>query len=128
MSFERKKRKLEASAAQEPKSEAAKPVEAEEEEDAVAPEAAPAFDPAHPMAAKAAQVMASSMPEAQKQKYLRDLGVVQGASDTGKVPFNVYARVRKVAKDRLKAMEVYPKAKEVRLATIEAWDEIFKAF
>lgn len=67
----------------------------------------------------------SQMPEAQKAEYIRSLKPkveVQG------IPFSVYAKVRKIEKSRLKAMLAYPKAKDVRLASLEDWDEIFKNF
>ena len=119
MSFQRKSKKSEASG-----SEMKEELKSKVDEMPVSL----AFDTSHPMAAKAKAIMESSMPEAQKQKYLADIGMVKTVSDNGKVPFNVYARLRKVPKDRLKAMEVYPKAVSVRLASIDEWDEIFKAF
>jgi len=81
-----------------------------------------------PMEKKAEAILNSSMPEAQKQAYLREIGYHKESSDEGKVPLHVYVTVKKVAKHKHGAMQVYPKAQGVRLASIEEWDEIFKDF
>lgn len=80
------------------------------------------------VSAKAEAIIKSAMPEDQKMRYLMEIGAIKKVSDDGKIPFNVYAKIRKVAKDRLRAMEVYPKAKNVRLAMLAEWDDIFKDF
>ena len=77
---------------------------------------------------KAEVIRSSSMPEAQKESYLRKIGALAPDSNAGKVPFHVYAKLRKTERDRINAMRVYPKASLVRLATLKEWDEIFKDF
>lgn len=77
---------------------------------------------------KVKAIMESAMPDAQKQEYLREIGAIKGESDEGKIPFNVYAKLRKVSKDTHVAMMRYPKAKVIRLASLDEWDEIFKNF
>jgi len=78
--------------------------------------------------AKVKAIMESAMPESQKQEYLRQIGAITPASDEGKIPYNVYAKVRRVPRESHNAMMVYPKAKNVRLASLGEWDEIFKDF
>lgn len=77
---------------------------------------------------KAKAIMDSKMPEEQKQAYLKSIGWTKEPSHHGKVTFATYAKIRKVAKDRLSALSHYPQAKSVRLATLEEWDNIFKNF
>jgi hypothetical protein len=77
---------------------------------------------------KAEAIMASSMPESQKKEYLKQIGAVAEPSDAGKVPFHIFAKVKKVPPSRHKAMLVYPKARGISLATIEEWEQIFKSF
>ena len=77
---------------------------------------------------KAQAILDSKMPEEQKQAYLKQIGWITPASDEGKVTFATYAKVRKISKDRMSALSHYPKAKSVRLATLEDWDNIFKNF
>lgn len=77
---------------------------------------------------KAQAIMDSKMPEEQKQAYLKSIGWTKEPSHHGKVTFMTYAKIRKVAKDRLSALSHYPQAKSVRLATLEEWDNIFKNF
>jgi hypothetical protein len=67
------------------------------------------------------------MPEKQKREYIAKLqGKVEDSSD--KVPFHVYARIRKHDQHLHKAMQAYPAAKNIRLASLSQWDEIFKNF
>lgn len=73
-------------------------------------------------------IMNSSMPEEQKQAYLREIGVATKESMVGKVGLDVYFTAKKVDKMLHGAMRVYPGAKDIRLATIEEWDGIFKDF
>jgi hypothetical protein len=69
----------------------------------------------------------SKMPEKQKREYIAKLqGKVEDSSD--KVPFHVYARIRKHDQHLHKAMQAYPAAKNIRLASLSQWDEIFKNF
>lgn len=77
---------------------------------------------------KAKIIMDSKMPEEQKTAYLKQIGWIKEPSDKGKVTFATYAKVRKIEKDRQSALAHYPKAKNVRLATLEEWDNIFKNF
>jgi|GEM_PF-5792902 len=78
---------------------------------------------------KADVIRASSLPEHQKDKYLRDIGEIKGEEhDPSKVSFEVYAAVRKIKPGRHKAMLVYPGAKGKKQATLTEWDQIFKNF
>jgi hypothetical protein len=72
-------------------------------------------------------IKASKMPEWQKKQLIEQL---QGKADDlkGKIPFSVYARVKKLSSGVQKAMLAYPEAKKVSLATVEEWDLIFKNF
>lgn len=81
----------------------------------------------NPTEAKIKRIMDSKMPEAQKQACLREL-MPKGKAKMEGMPFNVYARIKKIPKTKHKAMQSYPKAKNVSLATIEKWDEIFTDF
>lgn len=73
-------------------------------------------------------IVESKMPEEQKQAYLKQIGAVREESYEGKVSFGVYAKAKKIEVGRHLAMKAYPKAKSVRLATLDEWDEIFKEF
>lgn len=77
---------------------------------------------------KVKAIMDSAMPEEQKQAYLREIGVTSKESLAGKVGLDVYFTAKKVDRMRHGAMRVYPGAKNVKLATIEEWDGIFKDF
>lgn len=81
------------------------------------------FDPEQ----KAKVIMDSRLPESEKAKYLDRLGLTQVEEKIG-VPFNVYARLKKIPAGLQNAMLAYPKAKGVESATQKQWDEIFKEF
>ena len=70
----------------------------------------------------------SQMPEEQKIALLKEIGAIKEESTDGKIPFIIYAKVKKIGTDRHKAMLAYPEATGVSLASIEEWDEIFKNF
>lgn len=84
--------------------------------------AAPQFD----LQAKIESIVKSEMPEAQKQAYLRELGVVEEAIEG--IAFNVYAALKKIPAWKHQAMKLYPKAVGVESVSLQAWDEIFKDF
>lgn len=92
----------------------------------VVPEPVPASPGGLDLQKKIADIEASSLPESQKREYLKSLGV--GVEKESGVPFSVYAKARKIEASRQKAMLAYPKAKGVRLASLQKWDEIFKDF
>lgn len=75
---------------------------------------------------KVAEIEASNLPDSQKVEYLKSLGI--GVVKESGVTFSVYAKVRKIEQSRHSAMLAFPKAKGIRLASIEKWDEIFKEF
>ena len=77
---------------------------------------------------KAKAILDSSMPEEQKTAYLKQIGWIVAPSSDGKVTFATYAKVRGIEKGRQSALMAYPKAKNIRLAALEEWDEIFKKF
>lgn len=77
---------------------------------------------------KIAAVNESAMPEAQKIALLKKIGAIKEDSTDGKVPFIIYAKIKKISVDQHKAMLAYPKAKGVSLAPINQWEEIFKEF
>jgi len=77
--------------------------------------------------AKADLINASKMPEKQKMACLEQIGVINKAKPNG-IPFNIYARIRKIPMSMHGAMKVYPKAKGVKLAKIDQWDCIFENF
>jgi len=72
-------------------------------------------------------IKSSKMPIWQKKALIEEL---EGKSEKldGKVPFAVYARIKKLGSTMQKAMLAYPGAKNVSLATVEEWDLIFKNF
>ena len=80
------------------------------------------------MTKKAQTIIDSKMPESQKQIYLKEIGAIKEESYEGKVSFGVYAKAKNIEIGRHLAMKAYPKAKQVRLATLAEWDEIFKEF
>jgi hypothetical protein len=90
-------------------------------------ESQPASEKATPMEQKIKSIVDSKMPESQKQEYLKSLNP-EIDSGEGKMPFHIYARIRKIVPSMHKAYMVYPKAKAVKMATLEQWDEIFKEF
>jgi hypothetical protein len=69
----------------------------------------------------------SKMPEEQKKAMLKELGVLCEAKKEG-VPFSVFAKIKKIPKTMHKAMQLYPKAKNVSLASLQEWESIFKDF
>lgn len=72
-------------------------------------------------------IKASKMPDWQKKQLIDKLE--DKAEDLeGKIPFNVYAKIKKLGGTMQKAMTAYPEAKKISLATIEEWDLIFKNF
>lgn len=75
---------------------------------------------------KIAAIEASDLPDSQKKEYLKSLGI--GVVKESGVTFSVYAKVRKIEPSRHSAMLAFPKAKGIRLASLEKWDEIFKEF
>lgn len=75
---------------------------------------------------KVAAIEASDLPDSQKKEYLKSLGI--GVVKESGVTFSVYAKVRKIEPSRHSAMLAFPKAKGIRLASLEKWDEIFKEF
>jgi hypothetical protein len=75
---------------------------------------------------KIAAIEASNLPDSQKAEYLKSLGI--GVVKESGVTFSVYAKVRKIEQSRHSAMLAFPKAKGIRLASLEKWDEIFKEF
>jgi hypothetical protein len=75
---------------------------------------------------KVAAIEASNLPDSQKAEYLKSLGI--GVVKEDGVTFSVYAKVRKIEHSRHSAMLAFPKAKGIRLASLEKWDEIFKEF
>jgi len=80
---------------------------------------------------KAKQILESNMSEDEKEKYLRRLGLKadSGEKQEGKlIPFPIYAKIRKIKPELHKAMQVYPKAKGLKGASLAEWDEIFKSF
>jgi hypothetical protein len=77
---------------------------------------------------KIAAINASAMPEAQKDALLKEIGAIKPEVLKGQVPFSIYAKIRKIKADKHQAYLAYPKAKSVRLASLEDWDEIFKGF
>lgn len=76
---------------------------------------------------KEAAIRESKMPEDQKNALLKKIGLSAEKEAEG-VEFAVYAKIRKISKEQIKAMSVYPAAKKIRLATFKEWDEIFKNF
>jgi hypothetical protein len=72
-------------------------------------------------------IKASKMPEWQKKQLLEQL---EGKKEDlgGKIPFSIYAKIKKLSSGVQKAMVAYPEAKKVSLATVEEWDLIFKNF
>lgn len=80
-----------------------------------------------PVEAKIKAIRESAMPEAQKQAYIDELSPKGKVAVSG-IPFNVYAKLKNIPKTLHKAMQTYPKAKNVSLATYENWEEIFKDF
>jgi hypothetical protein len=93
-----------------------------QEPEMVEPVAIPGLD----LEKKIAAIEASALPDSQKREYLKSLGI--GVEKESGVPFSVYCKARKIEASRHAAMLAFPKAKGVRLASLEKWDEIFKDF
>lgn len=72
-------------------------------------------------------IKASKMPDWQKKELIDKLED-NGEELEGKIPFSIYARIKKLNTTMQKAMLAYPDAKKISLATIEEWDLIFKNF
>lgn len=84
-----------------------------------------------PLMLKIKSIKESKMPEEQKESMLKELGVVTGAIPEASIqgiPFDVFAQIKKIPKTMQKAMQLYPKAKNVSLASLEEWESIFKDF
>lgn len=76
---------------------------------------------------KVRAIRESKMPIEQQEALLKDMGVKVDAAPQG-VPFSVYAQIKRIPKTMHKAMQLYPKAKNVSLASLEEWESIFKDF
>ena len=76
---------------------------------------------------KIERIKASKMPSWQKKQLIERLQGVPEDSK-GKIPFSVYAKIKKLPSGMQKAMLAYPEARKVSLATVEEWDLIFKNF
>lgn len=76
---------------------------------------------------KIESIKASKMPDWQKKELLDKLEP-KAESLEGKIPFAIYAKIKKLGSSMQKAMQAYPEAKKVSLATLKEWDEIFKNF
>lgn len=92
------------------------------------PAPAPAVKESSWLEKKIKAINESAMPDSQKKALLKEIGAVSVESMEGKIPFAVYARVRKIEIGRQKAMLAYPKAKATSVASLEEWDMIFKEF
>lgn len=78
---------------------------------------------------KVEAVMASKMPEAQKERYVRNLrGAAPDPNSADRMPFDVYANIKGIKQSVRVGMLAYPKAKGVKAATVAEWDEIFQGF
>ncbi len=76
---------------------------------------------------KTKAIRESKMPEDQQKEMLKEIGVLCEARQEG-IPFTVYAKIKKIPKTMHKAMQLYPKAKNVSLASLQEWEIIFKDF
>ena len=76
--------------------------------------------------AKKAAILASLLPDAQKQEYLSRLSPETHVAN--KISFDVYVRIRKIPKYLHAGMLASPKARGVVSATRKEWDSIFKGF
>lgn len=78
---------------------------------------------------KADAIRESKLPDSEKEKYLRQIGELKDEPfDPSKISIEVYATIKSVPVERVKAMKVYPTAIGVKLATLAEWNEIFKNF
>lgn len=86
---------------------------------------APALD----VEAKVKQIEASKLSDAEKKSYTAHVrGTVADPLDQHRVPFDVYANIKKIRSHVRKGMQQFPPAKGVKAATIHEWDAIFKDF
>lgn len=69
----------------------------------------------------------SKMPEDQQNEMLKEIGALCEARQEG-IPFTVYAKIKQIPKTMHKAMQLYPQAKNVSLASLKEWEIIFKDF
>jgi len=95
----------------------------EPKEEAPAPVEVPKPD----LSAKAEIIRNSKMPEWQKEEYLKKLGFVKEKKEK-LVPFGVYAKIKKIPPHLHRAILIQPKAKGLKLASMEQWDEVYKSF
>lgn len=77
---------------------------------------------------KVEQIKASNLSDSEKEAYIRRLRGGASAEDANRVPFNVYANVRQIKRERRDGMLAYPPAAGVVTASMTVWDEIFKDF
>lgn len=80
-----------------------------------------------PFMAKIKAIEESKMPLEQKEAMLKEMGAKVEEIPQG-IPFEVFARIKKIPKTMHKAMQLYPKAKSVSLASLAEWESIFKDF
>jgi len=73
------------------------------------------------------EIRKSKLPKAVKARYIEEVaGPVEPAGP--KILFSVYARKKGIRKSMHAGMLAFPKAKGVRMATVQEWDAIFKGF
>lgn len=100
-------------------------------QEAVEAPAAPASAPdaALDVEAKIKQIEASGLSDAEKKSYIDRLrGDVVDPMAADRIPFNVYANIKKIRSHVRKGMLLYPPAKGKETATVEEWETIFKDF
>ena len=76
--------------------------------------------------AKIKKIEESKMPDEQKETLVRDLKISE--SEGAAISFAVYCQRRNVAPHVRVPMQSYPKAKGMKMASLEAWDEVYKNF
>lgn len=76
---------------------------------------------------KIEEILASRLPEKQKEEYIERL-TAKKVENVNRVPFAVYAKIKKIKPNLISGMVAYPKANGVVLASLEEWDEIYKNF
>jgi len=88
-------------------------------------EAGPALD----VEAKIKQIEESKLSPEEKKAYVARLrGDVDDPMAAHRVPFSVYANIKKIRHHVRSGMLQYPPAKGVQSATVVEWDTIFKDF
>lgn len=97
-------------------------------EDTPKAKAAPAQGESFSVEKKIAEIKASNLPEAEKEAYIRRLTGDVSTGDGNRVPFTVYANIKKIGREKRAGMLATPKAKATSVATLGEWDEIFKDF